>query len=84
MKGAPFAATAALHAADFAGLPPSGEQADTRLTGSVGAPCDHAGAAAVSSRGAARATVATVAAARCAEKVRCADKRSIRNVRSIR
>jgi hypothetical protein len=60
VKGAPFAATAARQAAEPARPPPSGEQANTRLTGSVGAPCARAGSAAHSVNRADAATAAEV------------------------
>lgn len=63
MKGAPFAAIAARQAFVRFRPPPSGEHANTLLTGDVGAPCADAGTAAhvVRSSGAARATAAAVA-----------------------
>ncbi|WP_328508267.1 hypothetical protein [Streptomyces sp. NBC_00391] len=82
-----------MHAAD-PWLPPSGEQAETRLTGSVGAPCAHAGVTApvVRSSGATTVAAAVVTAVRRpAERgavvrgaaLRRADKRYIRYVRSM-
>jgi len=74
VKGVPFAAMAARQAVDCARSPPSGEQAYTRLTGSVGAPCAWAGAAA---QIVVRSGAATVSAA-----MRYAVIRDIRNVSS--